>query len=291
MAFQNPLRYPGAKNYIIDYLEKVLNTNGIQAPHIIEPYAGSATASLQLLQRGSAAECTLIERDPLIYSFWKSVFNDTDRLVEKIRESEISVETWANMLHLRDVDHPTPGRVLELGFAGLFFNRTNFSGILMANPIGGWKQLSKYKIDCRFNKERIIQNIQEISNLKDRVHVVFGDALSYLSDNRVRLHEQNTFVFLDPPYVGQGENLYRYYYDTEDHTALSRLIKQSHYPWLVVYDDHPLITDLYFGDGSNLNRQHLYIDYSTRKHKKGKEILISNIVIPPYSAKMDEIIA
>jgi DNA adenine methylase len=39
----------------------------------------------------------------------------------------------------------------ELGLAFLFFNRTNYSGIINAGPIGGKRQLSKYKMQCRFN--------------------------------------------------------------------------------------------------------------------------------------------
>jgi hypothetical protein len=37
----------------------------------------------------------------------------------------------------------------------LFLNRTTFSGILhgRAGPMGGRKQQSDYKIDCRFNKD------------------------------------------------------------------------------------------------------------------------------------------
>ncbi len=61
--------------------------------------------------------------------------------------------------------------ILELGFSTLFLNRTNRSGILKAGVIGGLKQSGTYKLDCRFNKDDIINKIQLINKYKDSINL------------------------------------------------------------------------------------------------------------------------
>lgn len=49
-----------------------------------------------------------------------------------------------------------------MAFACLFLNRTSFNGTLhwRAGPIGGKEQTSKYAIDCRFPRERLVQRLR-----------------------------------------------------------------------------------------------------------------------------------
>ena len=75
----------------------------------------------------------------------------------------------------------TNDNLLDLGFAMLFCNRTNRSGILTAGVIGGLKQDGKYKLDCRFNKEKLIKMIEELSLYKGRVEVHNKDAVELLT--------------------------------------------------------------------------------------------------------------
>ena len=48
----NPLRYPGAKRSLVNYIDALLNANHLQGCTFYEPYAGSAAVGLDLLQRG-----------------------------------------------------------------------------------------------------------------------------------------------------------------------------------------------------------------------------------------------
>ena len=61
------------------------------------------------------------------------------------------------------------------------------------------------------------------------------------------------------------------------HTKLAKFIKNKSYPWLVSYDDHPEIRKLY----QKSKRQNIYLDYSVNTHTQGKELLFSNLEIPP----------
>ena len=81
-----------------------------------------------------------------------------DELTSRIN-ALISIDTWHEFQKYRNVTTPYEFSLIEMATAGLFFNRTNFSGILKANPLGGLKQQSEYKIDCRFNKSRLIKQL------------------------------------------------------------------------------------------------------------------------------------
>lgn len=58
------------------------------------------------------------------------------------------------------------------GFSTLFLNRVNYSGVLFAGPLGGNNQASAYPVDCRFNKDNIIERIQTIADLRDSMSVL-----------------------------------------------------------------------------------------------------------------------
>ena len=69
MSFYSPLRYPGGKNKLSKFIDKVCVDNNISG-HYIEPYAGGASVALYLLMTGRVREITINDLDRAIYSFW-----------------------------------------------------------------------------------------------------------------------------------------------------------------------------------------------------------------------------
>ncbi|WP_378955430.1 DNA adenine methylase [Pelosinus sp. sgz500959] len=279
LSLASPLRYPGSKASLCEYVSNLLQDNYLEGCSIIEPYAGSAIISLELLNQGIVNQATIIERDPLIYSFWQSVFTQPNELIQMIHNLPINLDTWNSFQIYKDYDAAKKFSVGELGLAGIFFNRTNFSGILKAGPIGGRSQLSKYKIDCRFNKERLVEQIETISKLKPYVTVVFDDAIDYLKKNKKSICTNNTFLYVDPPYYEKGASLYRYWYEHEEHKQLAKTLLKYDIPWLVSYDNHKEIKKFY---SKAIGMQGVYFDYSVSKSRKEQELLISNLEIPPF---------
>jgi len=280
----NPLRYPGAKRTLVNYVDELLHANNLLGCCFLEPYAGSAAVGLELLQRGSIDTLVLCEKDVLIYALWKSVFTQTEALCTRIQETPITIETWRQLDLYRKVTDPGQGSVLELGFAGLFFNRTNFSGILKANPIGGMAQDSLYKIDCRFNKSKIIAIIRRLAHYRDRVEVHYGDALAFMRSQSSRFLRDSCFAYFDPPYYGKGSEIYRCFYTEFDHAALSRYVSDvRHLDWIISYDDAPFIHALY--ENSGVQCRPFFMDYSCAPgaRSQGKELLISNLRLPPFA--------
>jgi len=275
----SPLRYPGGKQLLSHYISCVLEAHMLSGCTFYEPYAGGASVSLQLLDTGSISKAILVERDILIYAFWHSVLNNADELCRRIGKMTVSLNTWKKLQPMRQIAllPKTESDILELGLAGLFFNRTNFSGIISAGPIGGMKQKSDYKIDCRFNKERTIEQIMAISSHKKMIEVHHSDAIQFLKKSSRRLNSGGGFVYIDPPYYTQGKRLYRHYYEHSDHALLADFITKQNYPWLISYDQHPSIQQLYKDNAI----QAIYLDYRVKTSRQAEELLISNMEIPP----------
>lgn len=284
MTINNPLRYPGAKSKLVPYIQKLIEVEDLKGCTLYEPYAGSAAVSFSLLANGTISKAVINELDPLIYCFWVSVMEHTDGLIQLIQSTDITLENWNEFSKYRDAHYITNKSILEIGFAGLFLNRTSFSGILTAGPLGGRKQTSSYAIDCRFNKKRIIKSIQELANFKNKVEIYNMDAIEFLKVKTRYKRNRKTFVYIDPPYYEKGPSLYRYYYEKDMHKSLAKFIKTKSYPWLISYDNSKEIKKLY----QRSQQQHIYLDYSVNTHTKGAELLFSNLEIPPMENYVEE---
>jgi DNA adenine methylase len=275
----SPLRYPGGKTLLSNYIADVMEAHLLIGCTFYEPYVGGASVSLDLFNKGFIANAIWLERDPLIYAFWYSVLRMNEQLCEEIYNLDVSLETWDSYQdYRRAIDPPNDlHELLLFGLAGLFFNRTNFSGILKAGPIGGRNQSSNYGIDCRFKKDRLITQIQNIARYSDRIELHYGDAISFMDNNVRRISSGFNFVYVDPPYYVQGKELYRYFYNDRQHEDLAFFIRAQNFPWLISYDDHPKIREFYSAN----EIQPIYLDYKVRTSRRAQELLISNIEIPP----------
>lgn len=263
----------------------IAKLNSLSGCTLIEPFAGGASVSLHMLASNTAERIVLFERDPLVYAFWYCVLFLTDDLVELIEKTDISLTTWKKLDALRDVRSPEGHNLLELGFAGLFFNRTNFSGILQAGPIGGMSQTSQYPINCRFNKEKIIEQITKINKQKEKIDIIFGDAIELTKKYSLETASKETLFFFDPPYFHQGNRLYRYYFEEKCHKNLARLLKSTNINWILTYDNQEYIKGLYSGT----NVQTVNLEYSAKKSRIECELLISPWYLNVPNQNQDEV--
>lgn len=269
----SPLRYPGGKSDFLGIAKQVFEQCGLIGKPVVEPYAGSAAVSLGLLDFELTPRVTLLERDPLLYSFWKALFTRTDEFITRFQELDITLDTWHSLRPLLALDKPSQTNIVECGVAALFFNRANFSGILAAGPIGGHGQKSQYKIDCRTNKDDIISRLLAVAMFEDRVDVLFGDAVDFIRESK---DASEAVFYLDPPYFNKGDLLYRYHYRLKQHKELAAALHDASFWWFLSYDDHPVIEHLY--EDFYLTR--LDFRYSARKAVQRTELLISNFPIP-----------
>lgn len=285
----SPLRYPGSKRYLVrsGYVQETIKLNTLRPKLFVEPFAGGASVALQLLCDGLVDSIGLADVDPLIASFWKCVFYDTDWLVSKIQDMRVSLRTWEK---LRQAD---PKSDRQLALKCLFLNRTSFSGILApsAGPIGGRSQSSNYDIACRFPKKRIINRIRLISSLKEKVAFVWNrdwkETLQGLQQFNKQWSTKEIFIYLDPPFYCNAERLYRYYFDGVAHEMLHKTIMRLKYNWLLSYDAAEDIQTLYSSNGTSPKRvKTLYSVARSSKLKRSTELIITNLPNLPLKSRL-----
>jgi DNA adenine methylase len=263
-----PLRYPGGKAKFAPYVTDIIKTNDIYGGHYIEPFAGGAGVALDLLFSNTVSHIHINDIDPAIHLFWQTVVTKTDELLKLIVDTPVSMEQWYYWRSVMNGD--TPASTVHKGFATLFMNRTNRSGILKAGVIGGKGQFGVYKLGDRFNKASIISRIERIAEYRERISIYAEDALSLLKRCDSFLPEAS-LVYLDPPYYVKGQGLYRNFYTHEDHLAIASLLQSIDfkYRWLVSYDNAPEICLMYKNRAS---RDYL-LKYSAQKNYDGAEVM------------------
>lgn len=270
MQFYSPLRYPGGKNKLANFTSWICVKNNING-HYVEPYAGGASVALYLLINGYVKEITINDYDKAIYAFWYSVLNHTEKLCKKIKNAEITIENWKKQKEIQQ-NKKSEKDLFKLGFSTLFLNRTNYSGIIDGGIIGGLKQKSEYKIDCRFNKEELIERIKLIAVHKKNIHLYKFDALNLIKKIQTGTKSKNVIFYFDPPYFLKGPSLYMNSYGSDDHKEVSKKIKRiKNARWIVSYDDVSQINFLY--KDKDIKKIHYFLNHSAHKQERGKEVL------------------
>jgi len=275
----SPLRYPGGKSVLTDYLVSVIKLNNLGNCKYIEPYAGGAGAALNLLFLEHVNEILINDADYNIFCFWNSVLNETNRLIDLINETEVNMDNWRMQKDV--ILKPKKYSKLKIGFATFFLNRCNRSGIITGGPIGGCHQLGKWKIDARYNKPDLIERIKKIAYHKERISLSNLDALELINSILSKGGVEGCFFFLDPPYFEKGQDLYLNYYVENDHENLAHLLNSGTMPsWVLTYDNVPQVVSLY----RNKRFFNYDINYSANNHRKGREIIIfsDNLRIPHH---------
>lgn len=269
---QSPLRYPGGKACLTQFITELAQQNELVGGHYIELYAGGAGAALNLLYNNIFSHIHINDYDYSIYSFWYAVLNRTEDFIKKIEDTPITLEEWYRQKEVfnrgRDNEH------IDLGFATFYLNRTNRSGIIFkAGPIGGFEQTGNYLIDVRFNKRNLIERIEKIGNHAQRVHLTNKDATEIIGNIQGYTGDiANTFLYLDPPYYNKGKQLYLNNYGHDGHQSLARQINYlpHNLRWLISYDNVEQIRKMY----REYRLAKFDLNYTLQSKKFGSELLI-----------------
>lgn len=273
--FVSPLRYPGGKLKVAEYVKQLMEENDLCGGTYIEPYAGGASVALNLLFSNYVGKIKINDIDRSIYSFWHSVLNETDELCRLIYDTPITMEIWKKQHNLQKDKNNVD--LLSLGFSTFFLNRTNRSGIINGGVIGGKEQNGRFKMDARFNKMALIGRIQHIAEFSKHIDLTCFDAVDLIKRYK-RAPSPKTLCFFDPPYYVKGRDLYLNYYLESDHIAIAEAIKKYKGKWIISYDAVSYISDLY----RDYRQKEYYLNYSAGKVSKGKELMVfSNELIIP----------
>lgn len=275
--FLSPLRYPGGKNKMAKFIKDIILENNLKGATYIEPFAGGAGVALYLLMNGYCKKIIINDYDKGIYAFWYSVIHYTEELCELIRTSPVNIEEWRKHREIvlngnEDVE------LLQLGFSTFYLNRTNVSGIIKAGPIGGYEQGRKYTIDCRFNRDDLINRIQEIAKYRRKINLYNMDAEEFIT-KIISKQKNESFIFFDPPYFKKGKELYNNFYEYDNHVNLYKKINRiKKHKWIVTYDVVDEIKEIYH----SIDSKEYNINYSAANTGKASETMYtsSNLNLP-----------
>lgn len=266
----SPLRYPGGKSLMTNFFVDLFLRNRLQEIVYVEPYAGGAGAAINLLLNNYVDEIVINDANIGIYSFWNALINESDRFIQTISVIPVTLEEWYKQ---RSVLYKSQGPSFELGVATFFMSRTNRSGVIFGGAIGGSTEEkqneAKYRIDCRFNKQDLIQRLETIAINKNRIKVSNENALTLL-----RQLDNNVFVYLDPPYYVKGKSLYMNHYSVKDHEDLANFLQnEANFNWVLSYDDVPQIREMY----ANSDLYRFPLKYTVSKKQIGYELLTHSV--------------
>ena len=269
----SPLRYPGGKTQLSNFVENLLEINNIENAIYCEPFSGGAGVAIELLLNDKVHGIILNDFDIGIYSIWKAILDDTNAFIKLIQDTPITMEEWHKQKEIHSEKRFDKIYSLELAFSTYFLNRTNRSGIVLGGPIGGYSQEAKDKIDCRFIKAKLISKIQAIADRKDAIKLFNLDATALIDEVLKKQNNEKLFTFFDPPYYKQGQSLYTNFFVDHDHEFLANNIKSMEdYYWITTYDYHQRIAEIYQG----VTQKEYYLRYSANRVRKEKEYLFHN---------------
>jgi DNA adenine methylase len=263
--YYSPLRYPGGKTILFPFLVKKIEESGLHDVTYVEPFAGGAGAALALLFNEVVDHIVINDLDKAIYAFWRSAIFESERFIQKIEQTPVTVKEWRKQKAIYESRRP---KRFDLGFATFFLNRTNRSGILNGGPIGGLDQTGKWKIDARYNKKALIQRTRDIAEYKGRITVTNEDGVDLISRY---LRKKNVFVYLDPPYFEKAADLYLNIFQEKDHARLAK--KLNAHPdatWLLTYDNQLAIRKLY----TERTVVDFSLSYNAYESRRGEELMI-----------------
>lgn len=252
LRYSSPLRYPGGKARMAPWLTETFESLRwpMDVEIWLEPFGGGAGAALTALTTGKVPEAWIVEANPALAAFWSTVMTDGPALADQVESTvpslalfEESKEKVKASLAGDSVD------TFELGLAAFILNRCSRSGMIMPSvgPIGGKSQAGRDTIGARFNAPALADRIRAVHALGDRFKVFAGDGITFLEDLPGSGVHDEVFCFVDPPYIGVGNDLYALGMDGLLHERLARALNRLEAPWLLTYDAHPQVPLLYPG--------------------------------------------
>lgn len=253
--YASPLRYPGGKSRMASWVAQALfesSAGRLDTEILLEPFCGGAGASLTGLFQGWVEEAWVVEFNTALAAFWSAATRDGVRLARRIAATTPTLDGFyqARALVAETLTRGNLGDAdpFEVGYAAFILNRCSRSGMILpqVGPIGGKTQAGRNLIGDRFNAHRLSELILSIHGLGERFKIIHGDGIAHLASLPGSGIEDEVFAFVDPPYVGVGNDLYAAGMSAADHQRLADALHGLDTgQWALTYDAHPAVLDLY----------------------------------------------
>lgn len=261
-------RYPGGKSKLQD---KIISKFGdIKNFEYREPFFGGGSIGIKLLQ--NLEKIWINDFDIGISALWTSAIKYPEQLKNLINNFSPSVENF--YIFKEELINKNDLEIVELGFKKLAIHQMSFSGLgtKAGGPIGGKEQRSKYLVNCRWSPNYICKKIDFINKEFNDVFIRQNCCTNLDFSEIINDTNCDAFLYLDPPYYEKGNELYQFGFSDKDHVRLADCLKNTSHKWVLSYDNHPRIHELY----SWANIEKIFdIKYSIKKSRRKEELLIT----------------
>ncbi len=210
-----------------------------------EIFFGAGSICFELLEKQkNISKIQINDFDKGISALWTAVMIDSEGLIDKIKEYKPTKEDFYKFKE-ELLNVPDSYDITEVGFKKLVIHQISYSGLgtRSGGPLGGEKQKSKYKIDCRWSPKTLIKNINKIQKLFNGVDIIGNKCWG--KDFEEITYGNGAVLYLDPPYFIKGDELYQHSFSTEDHERLAACLKKCKHNWVLSYDSCAEIKQLY----------------------------------------------
>lgn len=229
-------RYPGAKARLLNVIMPEINKIISGKDYFADCFVGGGSVTIEVAKQHKNLHIYVNDKNYNIYSFWKILSEDNLSAVLELNNL-LNIKPTVDLFYNLKSENATD--LVRSAYKGIFLNRCSFSGMGI-NPIGGKDQKSKYKVDCRFNSEKLKNTILELHKLlKNRMTASNCD----INDYSILL-DDSIPAYLDPPYYQVGKDLYNVYMSHDEHAKLSNILNQRG-DWVLSYDDDSNIKKFY----------------------------------------------
>lgn len=236
------------RNQIAEVLSKQADHVGIQYR---EPFFGGGSIGMKLLNDNpDISNIWINDKDIGIASLWTSVIRYVDDLQAQVRDFKPSVQAFydikAELMSLQSMPKQK-SKIVDIGFKKLAIHQISYSGLgtKSGGPLGGEKQQSQYKIDCRWSPEYICKKAKKLHEKFAGIAVHEESCTNLDFADVVNPNKQDSIIYLDPPYYVKGNDLYQHGFTKEQHERLAEVLKASTHAWVLSYDDCPEIREMY----------------------------------------------
>lgn len=275
------IRYPGSKAKLLDDIHQYC-PDEVCTPLMSdaarweyrEPFFGSGAVGFHVLDTiHKKCPLWLNDFDPDLAALWRTVLLNPSAIVEQITGFTPTAELFYEFKRL---DGNEVGSEAERGFRKLALHRMSVSGFgaMSGGPIGGRFQTNeKYNVGCRWPAEKMKYEIVLLHRRMRKFRDVRFTELDF--ERLIVGAPDECFIYLDPPYYEKGPQLYKYSMSDDDHRRLCGALKSVGCKWVLSYDDHPFVRDLY--DWAEIRE--LHVSYSNAIARgairpKNKEVVI-----------------
>lgn len=274
------IRYPGSKEKLASELFQLFPDSfrmslwsSMSQCEYREPFFGAGAIGIKILDCiGRNSKVWINDLDSDLVCMWKAVKDSPREICRHIARFKPSVDKF---FEFKERDGKEDCEIPERGFRKLALHRMSVSGfgVKSGGPIGGKNQnTSLYTVGCRWNPERIKRDVFRINSKLNKfteLRITCGDFQPLLENTT-----QNCFIYLDPPYYKMGGQLYKHSMPDTEHERLAGCLKSISVPWVLSYDEHPRIRELY--SWANFCELHItYTNAVTNKLRpKNKEVAI-----------------